>query len=383
MSESGGAARRLAFARDDPHRAIVELAVDGVPQVHSWDLRTDRVVTATTGSVRAGTISPDGQWVWWYETREQLWLRRPFGASPRTRPDRPLRLRPAAGVAVAIGGDGTAVVGRSIPGIGHTFTLMPVGRVRPGAEPTFLCSVPEVVSFHRSRDDALVAIDTGTDVLVHSARTGAPVAQEPTQGKWTLLGFTHDGALLFADTTDSAGAGSPDAGSAGAGSPGAEAPGRVHALRLWHPATALRRVVSLAGVEHPTRAELSWEGNAVILEARLGDDGGQSAQGGQAAHHVQTPADARRLYTLTLDGSQPAPAGPDHGWITAGSGHGGPGGSVYGLWSAPGLPTRLVDVAAVDEPTADETAPTGAPTDQELHRRYAPIVGGYGARSGN
>jgi len=335
---SGGdeAARHLRFARGDPNRAIVEFDVDGSPAVHAWDLASGRVVTAARGRVTRSAISPDGAWVWWFEPDAGLWWRRPFGASLATHPERPLRLGPAEDSGVALGADGTAIVARPLPGIGHTFTLMPVGRVRPGAEPAFLCTVPALISFHRSDDDALLAVDTGAGAAVYSASTGAVVAEELIGPEWSVRGFTGDNELLLAR---------------------GDGQGGLSSLRLWSPATGLRRAVSLAGVPGPQRAAVAHGGRALVVEA-AGDEGAE-------------------VYLVGVDGSGAQRVGPTHGAVAPGSAVGGPGGVVYGQWSAPDLPARLVNLTAAEErlPAAGGGTSAGA-----LHRRYPPVVGGYGPR---
>lgn len=315
---SGEAAFGLAFARDTPDRAVVRIAVDGLVQAHSWDLRAGTVVTATNSRIGESLISPDGEWVWWFDLPSGRWWRTPFGSSPRGRRDLPLRLAPAPEVALALGGDGTAVVAR--PGVGAgtawTISLLPVGRVRPGAEPVFLGGF-DLRALHRSRDDALLAVREGAGVRVLAAHSGAPVAAEALAPGWTSCGFTADSALLLFSPTQA---------------------------RLWNPRTGLHQRLALSDSDELdlVGAVVDYAGTGALLEVR--EAGGIG------------------VYARGFDGALPRRIGPPEGTITPGTTAGGPSGQVFALWSPPDEPARLVDLTAV----------AGDP-------RGRPAVGGYGS----
>lgn len=343
MASWGGTARAVEFARDQPERALVFIEVDGRPQAHSWDLRRGSLVTGTDGDVAAALISPDGQWLWWYDGDSLTWYRSPFGSSPRGHRERPLRLLPSPDVDVVLGGDGTAIVSRPAPGTGRTLALLPVGRLRPGAEPTFLGSFPRAEAIFRSPDDALVAVDTGGSIEVCSAYTGTAVAAESTGRGWRTTGFTRDGSLLLTRAT-----------------PGSDAPSVLTAACLWNPRTALRQPLPLASIERPTRLVLAYGGAAAVVEAV------DPATG-------QSPA-RTAVYSLPFDGAEPTRIGPTHGTLEPGTAVGGPGGEGYAVWSAEGYPRRLVNLSRAE--AALESLAAGEPLD--LSRAYPPAVGGYG-----
>src|SRR5699024_10399154 len=69
----GEVARDLEFARDNSQRAVVQIPVDGALQAHSWEVASGRVVTATSGAARTPLITPDGQWLWWFDADSLLW----------------------------------------------------------------------------------------------------------------------------------------------------------------------------------------------------------------------------------------------------------------------------------------------------------------------
>ena len=334
------AARGLEFARDTPERAVVQIRVNGDWQAHSWNLRTGSVVTATDGAATAARISPDGQWLWWFDEATHLWWRSPFGSSPRGRRERPLRLPPARDVVVAVGGDGTALVSRPAPTTGRLLSLLPVGRVRAGAEPAFLGSFSAIRSFHRSLDDGLLAVDTGEEIYVCSAYTGQMISVEQTGGEWAAAGFTADGAVVL--TRAPAGEDRDTA--------------RVIGAQLWHPRSALRRTLPF-GEANPARLTLAYRGTGALLEA-WEPTGASGADGSRLC-----------LYSLAFDGSLPTRIGPTIGSIQPGSAVGGPGGAAYATWHAPGAPARLVNLTE-SEASLDPAAPA--------HRQYRPVVGGYG-----
>ena len=334
------AARGLEFARDAPERAVVQIQVDGDWQAHSWNLRTGSVVTATDGAATAARISPDGQWLWWFDDATQLWWRTPFGSSPRGRRERPLRLHPSPDVDVAVGGDGTALVSRPAPTTGRLLSLLPVGRVRAGAEPAFLGSFSGIRSFHRSLDDGLLAVDTGEEIYVCSAYTGQVISVERTGGEWAAAGFAADGAVVLTR--------------ARAGEDRDTAP--VIGAQLWHPRSALRRTLPFGEVHH-ARLTLAYRGAGALLEAWEPAETG-SADGGRVC-----------VYSLAFDGSLPTRIGPTIGSIQSGSAVGGPGGAAYAIWHAPDAPARLVNLTK-SEANLDPAA--------SAHRQYRPVVGGYG-----
>ena len=333
------AARGLEFARDTPERAVVQIRVNGDWQAHSWNLRTGSVVTATDGAATAARISPDGQWLWWFDEATHLWWRSPFGSSPRGRRERPLRLPPSRDVDVAVGGDGTALVSRPAPTTGRLLSLLPVGRVRAGAEPAFLGSFSAIRSFHRSLDDGLLAVDTGEEIYVCSAYTGQMISVEQTGGEWAAAGFTADGAVVL--TRAPAGEDRDTA--------------RVIGAQLWHPRSALRRTLPF-GEANPARLTLAYRGTGALLEA-WEPTGASGADGSRLC-----------LYSLAFDGSLPTRIGPTIGSIQPGSAVGGPGGAAYATWHAPGAPARLVNLTE-SEASLDPAAPA--------HRQYRPVVGGY------
>lgn len=331
MARHGRAARNLTFARDDPTRAVVEIPVDGSYQAHSWDLPTGAVIPATEGKISGSTISPDGRWIWWFDVSAGVWLRSRFGSSPKGPIDHPLRLRPAADVRIALGAEGTAVVARPTTAGSTNLSLLPVGRMRPGAEPVFLGDFEDLQGFMRSLDDSFVAVKTPGRVRVLQALTGALDADLPTEH--SLGGFTSDGQILLTGPATS---------------------------RVWNPLSGFSRDVTLTLPEpHQgtvTRVSVDHSGTRIVIEAQSDTE--------------QPRTRVTQVFTGRVSGGGLTAVGPTHGSVTSGSVVGGPQGSVYASWCAPGIPERLVLLTVT--PSPEETSDEGV-----LHS-YAPAVGGIG-----
>ncbi|HEY8454925.1 MAG TPA: prolyl oligopeptidase family serine peptidase [Actinopolymorphaceae bacterium] len=56
-------------ARDAPHRCVYFSNASGTTQLYAWDRQKDRhtQLTRRPEGVRDGMISPDGEWVWWFD----------------------------------------------------------------------------------------------------------------------------------------------------------------------------------------------------------------------------------------------------------------------------------------------------------------------------
>lgn len=107
------------WAQDSPGRACVIATHDGVRQVHSFDVATVKLSPATdrpAGTTDA-TISPDGQWIWWFDDAEGdefgIWRRQPFGSAPGEGVELAVDLPAAYSAGLLLGPGGLAVVGSS------------------------------------------------------------------------------------------------------------------------------------------------------------------------------------------------------------------------------------------------------------------------------
>lgn len=126
------------WAEDAPDRALYVSNVTGTFELYAWDRRTGgvRQVTDRPNGTTDGALTPDGEWVWWFCDTDGdefgVWRRQPFaGAAPGQDRAAAPGLPAAYSAGLALGRDGTAVVGRSTEETGTTIHL-----VRPGGEPS-------------------------------------------------------------------------------------------------------------------------------------------------------------------------------------------------------------------------------------------------------
>ncbi|MFJ1934028.1 S9 family peptidase [Kitasatospora sp. NPDC088160] len=167
------------WAEDAPDRALYVSNATGTYEVYAWDrvTGTHRQVTDRPNGTTDAELSPDGAWVWWFDDHDGdefgVWRRQPFAGGPADRsagtPDEEAvpGLAPSYSAGLALGRDGTVVVGRSTDEDGTTLHLR-----RPGAA--------EAVEIYRhaeyggvgdlSYDGTLLAIDhTEHGDAMHSA----------------------------------------------------------------------------------------------------------------------------------------------------------------------------------------------------------------------
>ncbi|MFE9428270.1 S9 family peptidase [Kitasatospora sp. NPDC006697] len=121
------------WADDAPDRSLYVSNATGSYQVYAWDRSTDshRQVTDRPHGTTDAALSPDGDWIWWFDDTDGdefgIWRRQPFAGGP----DEPAvpGLEPSYEAGLALGRDGTVVVGRSTDEDGTTLHLL-----RPGAD---------------------------------------------------------------------------------------------------------------------------------------------------------------------------------------------------------------------------------------------------------
>ena len=123
------------WAEDAPQRSLFVSNTTGTFELYAWDRETgaQRQVTDRPNGTSEGTLSPDGEWVWWFRDTDGdefgVWVRQPFGGGADEDATPGLEASYPAGL--ALGKDGTAVVGRSTDEDGTTIHV-----VRPaGAAP--------------------------------------------------------------------------------------------------------------------------------------------------------------------------------------------------------------------------------------------------------
>ncbi|MFC0601880.1 S9 family peptidase [Streptomyces palmae] len=187
------------WAEDAPHRSLFVSNATGTFELYAWDRETggQRQVTDRPNGTTSGTLSPDGEWIWWFSDTDGdefgVWLRQPFaGPAGSDEPATP-GLEPSYPTGLALGRDGTAVVGRSTDEDGSTVHV-----VEPGAQPREIYRHRESAGVgDLSHDGTLIAIEhTEHGDAMHSAirvvrLDGTAVAElDDTKGGVAELGLS-------------------------------------------------------------------------------------------------------------------------------------------------------------------------------------------------
>lgn len=185
------------WAEDAPDRSLFVSNATGTFELYAWDRASgsQRQATDRPNGTTDGTLSPDGEWIWWFSDTDGdefgVWMRQPFDGGP----DEPAApgLAPSYPGGLAIGRDGSAVIGRSTDEDGSTVYV-----VRPGEQPV------EIYRHHESagvgglsHDGSLIAIEhTEHGDAMHSAirvvrPDGTKVAElDDTKGGTEELGLS-------------------------------------------------------------------------------------------------------------------------------------------------------------------------------------------------
>ncbi|MCS0638652.1 prolyl oligopeptidase family serine peptidase [Streptomyces sp. LP05-1] len=132
------------WAWDAPGRGLFVSNATGTYELYAWDRESGhrRQVTDRANGTTDGTLTADGAWVWWFSDTDGdefgVWMRQPFHGGE----DEPAvpGLAPGYSAGLALGRDGTAVIGRSTDEVGTTVHVL-----RPGGEP---------VEIYRHRESA-------------------------------------------------------------------------------------------------------------------------------------------------------------------------------------------------------------------------------------
>ncbi|MEU1800281.1 prolyl oligopeptidase family serine peptidase [Streptomyces sp. NPDC019937] len=211
------------WAEDAPDRSLFVSNATGTYELYAWDRATgaQRQVTDRPNGTTDGVLTPDGRWIWWFSDTDGdefgVWLRQPFegGGSGDSGPggeggkpgvDEPAApgLEPSYPAGLALGRDGTAVVGRSTDEEGSTIHV-----VAPGAEPREIYRHRESAGVgDLSHDGTLIAVEhTEHGDAMHSAirvvrLDGTAVAElDDTKGGTEELGLAVMGFAPVAGDT--------------------------------------------------------------------------------------------------------------------------------------------------------------------------------------
>ncbi|TPQ21010.1 S9 family peptidase [Streptomyces sporangiiformans] len=190
------------WAEDAPHRSLFVSNATGTYELYAWDRATgaQRQVTDRPNGTTDGVLSPDGEWVWWFDDKDGdefgIWRRQPFaGGDASAGPDEAAApgLAPSYPAGLALARDGrTAIVGRSTDEDGTTLFV-----TRTGEDPVEIYRHRESAGVgDLSHDGSLIAIEhTEHGDAMHSAlrvlrMDGSTVAElDDTKGGTVELGL--------------------------------------------------------------------------------------------------------------------------------------------------------------------------------------------------
>lgn len=157
------------WAEDAPDRNLFVSNATGTFELYSWDRTTGarRQVTDRPNGTTDGTLSRDGAWIWWFSDTDGdefgVWMRQPFEGGD----DAPAvpGLAPSYPAGLALGADGTAVIGRS------TDDMTTIHVAPPGGEPVEIYRHTESAGVGAlSEDGTLLVIEhTEHGDAMHSA----------------------------------------------------------------------------------------------------------------------------------------------------------------------------------------------------------------------
>jgi dipeptidyl aminopeptidase/acylaminoacyl peptidase len=123
------------WAEDAPDRSLFISNATGTFELYAWDRASGKQRQATdrpNGTVDGG-LSPDGEWIWWFNDTDGdefgRWMRQPFHGGPDEAAV--AGLEPSYSAGLALGRDGTVVVGRMTEEAGTTIHVAAPG----GGEP--------------------------------------------------------------------------------------------------------------------------------------------------------------------------------------------------------------------------------------------------------
>lgn len=309
------------WAAEAPDRACVVATADGVLQVHSFDVRSGRLLLATDrpqGTTTA-TISPDGRWVWWFDDTDGdefgTWRRQPFGAPPGHGVQTPIALPPAYPAGLLLARDGSAVVGRSTDA-GTFLHQVYVGRAAAATDGPLL--------LYRSEHDAAAA------ALSHDGNLVAVEHAERGDNRHPALRVLQaDTGRVVGDLDDG-----PGRGLYALDFPPADADARllvlherhgVPALAVWDLASGWVQEVLLRAGGEPLPGDVtdaSWypRGDAVLVAVD---------------HEART-----RLYRHHLGTGSTVPVGPADGTVADATVR--PDGDVWLRWSSAARPRTVI-----------------------------------------
>ena len=160
------------WAEDAPDRSLFVSNATGTYELYAWDRATgrQRQVTDRPNGTTDGLLTPDGSAVWWFSDTDGdefgVWMRQPFDGAQGEDEPAAQGLEASYPAGLAIGRDGTAVIGRSTDEEGTTVHV-----VRPSGAPVEIYRHRESAGVgDLSYDGTLVALEhTEHGDAMHSA----------------------------------------------------------------------------------------------------------------------------------------------------------------------------------------------------------------------
>ncbi|GGV81406.1 peptide hydrolase [Streptomyces gelaticus] len=353
------------WAEDAPDRALFVSNATGTYELYAWDRATgqQRQVTDRPNGTTDGALTPDGESVWWFSDTDGdefgVWMRQPFHVGGDGEPAAPVDepatpgLGPAYPAGLAIGRDGTAVVGRSTDEDGTTIHV-----VRPGTEPVEIYRHRESACVgDLSHDGTLIALEhTEHGDAMHSALRvvrpdGTTVAElDDTEGGTKELGLSVLGFAPVAGDTrllvghQRRGRWEPMIWDPTTGEEtdlGVDLPGDV--VAEWYPdASALLIVHAFEARSDLWRYEPEAGGTPVRVETPAGSVSGATARPDGTVEYLwssaaQPPVIRSTSGAVVLDppgAKAPASVPVEDVWVD------GPGGRVHALVQRPAAPAE-------------------------------------------
>ena len=309
------------WAQDAPHRCTYLGNATGTYELYTWDRSTGehRQATSRPNGTSDGHLSPDGEWLWWFDDTDGdefgVWRRQPFAGGPVE----------DAAPGVPAGYSAGCEVGRTLSVVGvSTDDGSSVHVVRPGGTTVLYASEHDADVAALSRDDRLVLLEHSE----HGDSRHRALRVVTVDG--TVVGDLWDGEGLGLSGVDL----TPDGSRVLALH---ERNGRSEPL-LWDPVTGDVELVDVP-LEGDLSVELTVDGTALVVVAE--------SRGRATLHRVGLDG---TVEDLAVDGGTVTDATPR------------PDGSVEYSWSSAASPTVIRSstgavVLEAPAPRAPESVP--------------------------
>ncbi|MFI5803669.1 prolyl oligopeptidase family serine peptidase [Streptomyces sp. NPDC051561] len=186
------------WAEEAPQRALFVSNATGTYELYAWDRETgeQRQVTDRANGTTDGVLTPDGESIWWFSDSDGdefgVWMRQPFAGGEDVPAVPALEASYPAGLALGL--DGTLVIGRSTDDDGSTIHLLRAG----AADPVEIYRHRESAGVgDLSHDSSLIAVEhTEHGDAMHSSLrvlrtsdTGVVAELDDTRGGTAELGL--------------------------------------------------------------------------------------------------------------------------------------------------------------------------------------------------